>query len=132
MEFGTELLLELAHLAAIGFMVMARKMQHSVKDENFYLREQVVADFGSLAPSRLEGNGDVAASALGCGAVGDSGKGKHVRGLVLAPELQVKALNFRVAGEQDVDLAGDPGRTLRLVRETREGKAAEVFRFSSF
>ncbi len=132
MEFGAELLLELAHLAAIGFVIVTGEVQHAVKDQHLYLGEQVVADSGGLGPRRLQGDGDVAARGLAWGRSGKSGKGKHVGGLVLAPELQVEALNFGVAGEQDVDLAGEPGGALRLIRKTREGEAAEVFRFSSF
>jgi hypothetical protein len=126
-EFGAELLLESAHLTAIGFVIVPGEVQHAVKDENFQLGEQIVADFGGLGAGGLERDGDVAACGGICG-----GKGKHVGGLILAAELQVEALNFGVAGEQDVDLAGEAGGALSLVGETRQGEAADVFRFSSF
>lgn len=137
MEIGAKLLLEFAHLAAVGFVIVTGEVQHAVKDEDLYLREQVVANAGGLGTSRLEGDGDVAARGRVFGRKGSSGagkigEGKHVGRLVLAAELQVKALNLRVAGEQDVDLTGEPGGALSLVRKTREGEAAEVFRFSSF
>jgi hypothetical protein len=128
MEFGAELLLEFAHLAMVGFVIVTGQVQHAVKDQNLHFGEQVVANPGGLGASRLEGDGDVAA--FGCGE--KRGKGKYVGGLILAAELQVEALNFSVAGEQDVDLAGEPGGALSLVRKAREGQAAEVFRFSSF
>jgi hypothetical protein len=60
------------------------------------------------------------------------GKGKHVSGLVFVAELQVEALHLGVAGKQDVDLAPDSGGALSPVGKTRQGEAAEVFRFSSF
>jgi hypothetical protein len=127
-EFGAEPLLEFEHFAAIGFVIVTGEVQHAVEDENLYLGEQVVADGGGLGASGLERDGDVAA--LGGGE--ERGKGKHVGGFVLAAELQVEALNFGVAGEQDVDLAGESGGALSLVGKARKGEAAEVFGFSSF
>ncbi len=128
MEFVAELLLEFAHLAVIGFVIVTGEVQHSVKDQNFHFGEQVVANTAGLCSSRLEGDGDVAAFGGG----EKRGKGKHVGGLILAAELQVEALDLSVAGEQDVDLTGESGSALSLVRKAREGQAAEVFRFSSF
>ncbi len=133
-EPGAELLLEPAHLAAIGFVVVPGQMQHAVEDENFHFGEQVVADLGGLAAGALERNGDVAGSGASGTALrlrAPGGKGKHVGRLVLVAELQVEALHLGVAGEQDVHLAGESGCALSLVRKTRQGKAAKVFRFSS-
>ncbi len=76
MEFGAELLLEFAHLAAIGFVIVTGEVQHAVKDQNLYLREQVVADAGGLGASRLKGDGDVAAPGVSC--VGRSAGGGSV------------------------------------------------------
>jgi len=82
----------------------------------------------ALGASRLERDGDVAAFGGG----EERGKGKHVGGLILAAELQVEALKFSVAGEQDIDLTGESGSTLSLAGKARKSEAAEVFRFSSF
>jgi len=59
------------------------------------------------------------------------GKRKHVSRFVLLAELQVEALDFSIAGEQDIDFAAEPCRALSLVRKPCEGQPAQVFRFSS-
>jgi hypothetical protein len=49
------------------------------------------------------------------------GKRKHVGRFVLLAELQVEALDFSIAGEQDIDFAAEPCRALSLVRKPCEG-----------
>jgi hypothetical protein len=107
-------------------MVVSGEVQHAVEDENLYLGEQVVADFGGLGASGLERDGDVSASWR------LAGKGEHVGGFVFVAELEVETLDFGVAREQDIYFAGEPCDALSLVRKTREGQAAQVFRFSAF
>jgi hypothetical protein len=54
MQVSTEALFKPPHLAAVSFVVVPGKVQHAVKDENLYLGQQVMADFGSLRARRLE------------------------------------------------------------------------------
>jgi hypothetical protein len=118
------------------------QVQHAVEDEHFDFGEQVVPSGGGLEAGGLQRDGDVAARS-GFGASGTrqrtplrlqalGWKGKHVGGGVVVAELRIEALHFGVAGEQDVDFAGEPGGALGLVGKTRESEAAEVLRFSSF
>jgi hypothetical protein len=120
-------LFELVHLAAIRFVVVTGEVQHAVEDENFHFREQVMANPGGLGSRRLDGDRNVSA----LGRVG-AGEREHVGGLIHVAELQIEALHFSVAGEQDVDLAGEPGSALSLIRKSCECQAAQVLRFSSF
>jgi hypothetical protein len=108
-------------------MVVSCKMQHAVKDQYFDFSQQIVANLGRLSARRLQGDGNIAASQLWL-----RRKGEHVGWFVLAAELQIQALHFRVAGEQDIHLTVESGGTLSLVGETGQGQAAQVFRFSSF
>jgi hypothetical protein len=126
-EFGTKTPLEFLHLAAVGFVVMPGQVQHAMKDKDFDLRKQIVAEGGGLGASRLQRDGDVATRQRLA-----AGKGKHVGGFVLAAKLQVEALNFGVAREQNIYLAGESSDALSPVGKTCEGQTAQVFRFSSF
>lgn len=136
MEFGAELLFESTHLSAIGFMIVTGQVQHAMQDENLDFREQVVADPSRLGASPLHGDGDIAArrrlSGRRFSGAAKSREGEHVGRRILAAELQVEALNLSVAGEQNINLTGEPGGALSFVRKTRQGEAAKLFRISSF
>src|SRR5262249_15998765 len=95
-----------SHLSIVGFVVMSGEGRDAVEEEYVELVEGGVAKSQSVFIGDVNRDGNVAA-------VGTR-KGQDIGRLILAAKTAIEFLQPRIAGDQDIDFAGDAGQTLRL------------------
>ena len=96
-------------------MVVAGEVEQAVEDEDFDFRRERVALLDGLAERRGHTDGQVACNFFGGRTANWTlrGEGKHVSGLVLAPEAGIEFADGGIGGEQHGDIAIEPDGCLR-------------------
>ena len=98
-------------------MIIAGQVQHSVQDEDFYLRGSGVPEALGVAPRYFGADGDVTTIL--------SRKGEHVCGLVLAAKTPIQLLNLLAAGDENRNFTGDASQLSRTRGKASQSLAAD-------
>jgi len=119
MQSGAQEPLAARHLPRVGLMVVAGQVQQAVQNENLDFGGERMVLLARLAQGRGHADGQVAGHLFCAGTFG--GKGEHVGGLVLAPELTIEPADGRVGGQQHGHLALQAHGSLRGGQESGQG-----------
>ena len=126
-EFGAEQAFAAGHLAFVNFMIVAGKMEQTVKDEDLDFRGERMALFGGLTQSRGHADSEIAGDAVCAEAF--CWKREHVGSFVFAPELTIEFADCGIRGEQDCDLAAQAYGGLRSAEKSGQrarGRQLEI------
>ena len=108
------------HLAGVGFVIVAGKVNKAVENEDFYLSRKRMSLFEGLAARGFTADGDVAHCFFLALVQVYGRKGKHIRRLVFAAEAAIEIAEDCVCGKQNGDMAAESDGGLGFSQEARQ------------
>ena len=105
------------HLTLIFVMIISRKMEHSMQNQNLNLVRDRMSKQARFMCRDIDRNGNVASKAI-CRI---RRKRQYVCRPVLTPKARVQSARARISGDQNANCSAQSGSAACLERETGEG-----------